>query len=159
MNSNMELELPEPQRDEGNVPAYIIRKRAKNREYWAANKERMRPIQNRNQKRRRAERWGTDIDYRAYLLAQSSVTRAKSLKSLCACCSFEQFVAIYRAAVINNAEVDHIIAYCNGGKHCCKNLQILSIEGHKEKTRKDFAILVPRRLAKNRRPVMKDLFS
>jgi 5-methylcytosine-specific restriction endonuclease McrA len=36
-------------------------------------------------------------------------------------------------------EVDHVIALALGGTHCVKNLQILSVEEHKEKTRRDRA--------------------
>jgi 5-methylcytosine-specific restriction endonuclease McrA len=158
MNSTLEFEFPEPAPSEENVPAYIIRKRAKNREYWAANKERLRPIQRKNQRRRYIETRG-NLDIRAYALAHGSITRAKKLKLLCACCSIDQFIAVYREAVNQRAEVDHIIAYCNGGKHCSKNLQILSVEDHKEKTRRDLEEMVPHRLVKKRKPVIRDLFS
>jgi 5-methylcytosine-specific restriction endonuclease McrA len=63
------------------------------------------------------------------------VARKKGL--LCACCASIDFKMIYAAAKILHAEVDHRIPLALGGLHCLTNLQILTIDEHKTKTRRD----------------------
>jgi 5-methylcytosine-specific restriction endonuclease McrA len=112
------------------IPEYIIRKRARDREYWAKNKERMIGVA------RRSARIRVAADPGRYY-AHSSIARAKKNNALCDCCTIDQFIEIYRAAASLKWQVDHIKPYCRGGIHCCSNLQIISPEKHKIKTRND----------------------
>ena len=61
------------------------------------------------------------------------------LNQTCSCCAKEDFDRIYREAQEKGYEVDHIEPLGLGGLHCLSNLQILSVEDHKEKTKKDIA--------------------
>jgi hypothetical protein len=55
----------------------------------------------------------------------------------CSCCSWSDIERIYEAAAEIGHEVDHIKQLALGGSHCCGNLQILSPESHRYKTKKD----------------------
>lgn len=57
----------------------------------------------------------------------------------CTCCTYAQLNSFYIIAVWCGAEVDHKIPLAMGGKHCCSNLQILTVVNHKKKTRIDAA--------------------
>jgi hypothetical protein len=68
-----------------------------------------------------------------------SVARRRSPGLKCHCCTSAQFKVVYKAAELIGGEVDHVLALALGGLHCVKNLQILSVEQHKEKTKQDLA--------------------
>lgn len=63
--------------------------------------------------------------------------RARRLGQLCNCCTAADFEAVYSQARPWRDEVDHVVPLAAGGKHCTKNLQVLTVEQHKEKTRSD----------------------
>ena len=63
--------------------------------------------------------------------------RARRLGQLCSCCTAADFEALYSLAEPWIHEVDHIVPLAAGGKHCTKNLQVLTVEQHKIKTRTD----------------------
>jgi hypothetical protein len=74
--------------------------------------------------------------------AGNAKARAIRLGIICTCCTFKQIQAIYiRSARKGNCEVDHIIPMIAGGKHCRKNLQILTVEQHKKKTLEQRSIM------------------
>ena len=64
--------------------------------------------------------------------------RAKKVGQLCTCCKPGDFRAIYRKAQLQGGVVDHIVPYRQGGLHCAKNLQVMSPEAHREKTRTEW---------------------
>jgi 5-methylcytosine-specific restriction endonuclease McrA len=68
-----------------------------------------------------------------------ATARRRSAGAKCNCCSTKQIRIVYEAAELIGGEVDHILAFSLGGKHCVKNLQILDVEQHKEKTKRDLA--------------------
>ena len=75
--------------------------------------------------------------------------RAKGRDQICTCCSNVLFDFIYSLARPGIDQVDHIRPLAVGGRHCSKNLQILTIEEHKLKTQKDMAeIAAVRKAAK-----------
>jgi hypothetical protein len=61
--------------------------------------------------------------------------RAALRAARCECCTRKDLRRVYLVAELVCYEVDHVIALANGGKHCCKNLQLLSPEAHREKTK------------------------
>jgi len=80
--------------------------------------------------------YATSAKRRAQIKLHTARRRAVSK---CTCCTAEQFRAVYWAAELVGGEVDHVRALALGGIHCVKNLQILSVEAHKEKTKSDLA--------------------
>jgi 5-methylcytosine-specific restriction endonuclease McrA len=52
----------------------------------------------------------------------------------CECCTTLELRHFYKAAHSWGMQVDHAVALANGGKHCRKNLQVLSVADHKRKT-------------------------
>lgn len=60
-------------------------------------------------------------------------------KQVCACCGNTAFSEMYAFAAAVGGQVDHIVPVVMGGRHCLKNLQVLSVEDHARKTAKDFA--------------------
>ena len=73
------------------------------------------------------------------LAAQSGRYRSKKINQSCACCTTKDFRAIYSQAKASGCEVDHVEPLALGGLHCRHNLQLLTPEEHKEKTRSDMA--------------------
>lgn len=67
-------------------------------------------------------------------LAKQARRRALKANQLCGCCTAADFRAVYRAAAVLRAEVDHRLPLTDGGAHCCKNLQILMPADHRTKT-------------------------
>jgi 5-methylcytosine-specific restriction endonuclease McrA len=63
--------------------------------------------------------------------------RARLRGNLCACCQPQQLLIVYKIAALMGAEVDHVVPIAAGGLHCRKNLQLLSTEDHREKTKTD----------------------
>jgi 5-methylcytosine-specific restriction endonuclease McrA len=83
---------------------------------------------------------------RARNAAYSKLSRERLRGRACECCFGIDFQEIYQRAEMQGAHVDHIVALALGGKHCAKNLQILSIEQHLIKTAADMrAIALARR--------------
>lgn len=66
----------------------------------------------------------------------------------CSCCSKEAIAEIYVKAKANGGQVDHIIPVSLGGAHCLKNLQILTVAEHKEKTARDKRIIAAARMGR-----------
>ena len=73
---------------------------------------------------------GGECRYNGYEWCEACAAR-------CRCCSAKDIRIVYAAAALVGYEVDHIVALANGGKHCCKNLQLLTLAAHKEKTKQD----------------------
>jgi 5-methylcytosine-specific restriction endonuclease McrA len=69
--------------------------------------------------------------------AAAKFSRERDRGRTCDCCVPKDFIAIYREAGLIDAEVDHIVALALGGKHCVKNLQVLTLEQHRMKTNAD----------------------
>jgi len=71
--------------------------------------------------------------------ANKAARRARLLKQRCTCCTAAEIQSVYDAAALcgDGANVDHITPLAVGGLHCVKNLQTLTVEDHKEKTRLD----------------------
>jgi 5-methylcytosine-specific restriction endonuclease McrA len=65
--------------------------------------------------------------------------RMKSAAQVCRCCSAKDFEFVYSLARPGTDEVDHIKPLALGGMHCTKNMQILTVEEHRKKTRQDIA--------------------
>lgn len=63
--------------------------------------------------------------------------RANQFSALCSCCPRESFEPLYASAVAAGCHVDHIRPLSVGGKHCLRNLQILSPADHKAKSARD----------------------
>lgn len=84
---------------------------------------------------------------RATIKLYNARRRSPGLK--CSCCSADLFRPVYYAAELINGEVDHVLALSLGGIHCVKNLQILSREEHKEKTKRDLTAARRLRATKN----------
>ena len=70
-------------------------------------------------------------------MANNALRRARKRQQACTCCKPSEIVALYVAARLTGCEVDHVLALALGGRHCLKNLQILTKEAHKEKTKRD----------------------
>lgn len=81
--------------------------------------------------------WNKTPKGRAALRHHAGVRRAREYAQLCECCDFDRFRSIYEAAEWLHCEVDHRVPLAAGGAHCVKNLQILTIEQHKVKTKLD----------------------
>jgi hypothetical protein len=69
--------------------------------------------------------------------AYQAKRKARKLAQACACCAPEHFKVFYDTDWLGHFEVDHRIALALGGKHCAKNLQVLTPEQHKAKTAAD----------------------
>ena len=85
-------------------------------------------------KRNSAKRCATQAKRRARLLAQR-----------CKCCTDAQLLHFYEVASLVSREVDHKKPLGLGGLHCCANLQILTVEAHREKTVKDLRLIKSRK--------------
>ena len=69
--------------------------------------------------------------------ADVNARRALKRGQRCNCCSSAALRNIYLRAQLRHANVDHKKPLAIGGKHCCKNLQILSPAAHRAKTASD----------------------
>lgn len=78
---------------------------------------------------------------RALYTAHQRSREISKIKQTCTCCSLSDFVGVYAWARTLGDDVDHRIPLILGGRHCVKNLQVLSKKEHKEKTSKDMACL------------------
>lgn len=79
--------------------------------------------------------------------AKAAARRALLLSQRCACCTDDQIRHHYEIAALCGpfAHVDHVVPLALGGLHCAKNLQAITDEEHKEKTRRDMAAIVAAR--------------
>jgi 5-methylcytosine-specific restriction endonuclease McrA len=83
--------------------------------------------------------YANSVARRAHVKLETAYRRAAIANRKCICCTNIMFRTVYAASELVGGEVDHIKAIALGGKHCVKNLQILSVEEHKEKTKRDLA--------------------
>jgi hypothetical protein len=74
---------------------------------------------------------------RARINCMAKYLREAARGRVCSCCVRADFLEIYRQAALMESEVDHIRALALGGKHCVRNLQILSLAEHRLKTDAD----------------------
>lgn len=91
------------------------------------------------QRERERNRWRTP-EGKVERRAAASKRRAVELAQRCACCTDEQLEMAYWLCG-DGVEVDHKIALALGGLHCVHNLQVLTVEQHKIKTRADAAAI------------------
>jgi 5-methylcytosine-specific restriction endonuclease McrA len=69
--------------------------------------------------------------------AKVMARRAVKMQQICRCCTKIQIEELYGAANLVGGEVDHKIPLALGGHHCVKNLQAMTYEDHREKTKSD----------------------
>ena len=88
--------------------------------------------------------WRQSVEGRGYLNASGAVGRARRLSehTELSAVEREKIEKLYTHAAFLDTltgmphEVDHIIGYADGGTHCLSNLQILTVEEHRSKTRR-----------------------
>lgn len=80
----------------------------------------------------------------AQVRARIARRRATLTNARCQCCSDYQFRAFYAKATKLGMEVDHKKALRLGGRHCIENLQLLTSDEHRKKTRADIALMARR---------------
>jgi hypothetical protein len=80
------------------------------------------------------------------LAAYGAIRRASRMQQQCGCCSVKELAEQHVEAKMCGGEVDHRIALNLGGHHCTKNLQVLTIAAHKEKTAIDLRKMASVRL-------------
>lgn len=73
----------------------------------------------------------------AKIKARVARQRARRRNLKCTCCKPSDFHAVYDLALLIGGEVDHVRPLALGGPHCVCNLQVLTAEDHKAKTRLD----------------------
>jgi 5-methylcytosine-specific restriction endonuclease McrA len=108
------------------------RKKATTAAWRAANPER-------EKARSAAWRAANPDAYRAIVSSTNARRRARKLAQICRCCTNAQLLDVYRQA--GGMEVDHIVPLALGGLHCRANMQILTKEEHKAKTRLDLTLI------------------
>jgi hypothetical protein len=81
--------------------------------------------------------WAAANPVRRRVIARNASGRRRAAKrvQICLCCTTAQLLDVYRRP--RGTEVDHIVPLALGGLHCRQNLQILTKEEHKAKTRLD----------------------
>lgn len=84
--------------------------------------------------------WRTQNPDRAREFAHAGFAkcRAKQLRQQCGCCTDAEIFWFYEIAP-RSFEVDHVTPFMLGGRHCTRNLQVLSRQEHVEKTKRDNA--------------------
>lgn len=75
----------------------------------------------------------------AKINAYNAARRAIKRNQLCDCCASKDIRALYAWARKLGCEIDHRRALRLGGLHCLKNLDVLTPEDHKAKTKQDAA--------------------
>lgn len=70
--------------------------------------------------------------------------RARKKNQVCTCCTPEDILSKFRR-MPSHYELDHIIPIAIGGLHCLKNLQALTPEAHKLKTKADMKAIAAHR--------------
>jgi HNH endonuclease len=79
--------------------------------------------------------WKRIYERNKAIYIEGAQRRARNLaRALCKCCSNTARVRIYALAQVQRKEVDHRKPLALGGKHCCKNLQLLTPAAHRKKT-------------------------
>lgn len=117
--------------------------------YRAANVERVREWARASMRRQRdknpekfraRDRARYAAGYRMPRSAKTSAQRKREAgkrQQVCACCNAQAFNEVYARAAEAGLQVDHVVPLALGGQHCCKNLQLLTEQAHKEKTKRD----------------------
>jgi hypothetical protein len=118
----------------------------KNRPLLTAQQQKWRDVNHEKYLEGVRRRYKNNPNVRAQVKQHTARRRASELK--CTCCTKGHFRTVYDAAELIGGEVDHILALALGGLHCTKNLQILSVGEHKEKTKLDLAECRRQRAAK-----------
>ena len=92
--------------------------------------------------------------YRAWLIKNPGANRAKEARrrallkqQRCKCCTDAEIQEIHNIAALcgRGAEVDHRTPLALGGLDCVHNLEALTYEEHKEKTRRDNGMIAAAR--------------
>lgn len=78
---------------------------------------------------------------RGKLNALAANYRSAKLRLTCACCTAADFSALYVTAKRYGKHVDHVLALRLGGRHCIKNLQLLTPTAHRKKTVRDMVLI------------------
>lgn len=82
--------------------------------------------------------------------AQATRARKARIKGLlCDCCTRKDLTLFYALAKALGCEVDHRTPLALNGRHCLKNIQALSREEHKAKTKLDVKAIAAARHAAN----------
>jgi hypothetical protein len=105
--------------------------------YRAANPVRSREWANAHPERSNAIKRKWRKEHPGAVCASNAARRTLARKQRCTCCTNAEIRHVYDIAALIGAEVDHIKPLALGGPHCAKNLQALTVEEHKEKTRMD----------------------
>jgi hypothetical protein len=93
--------------------------------------------------RARARAWRRANPARA--CAYIAIHRTRKRGQDCLHCTVEDIEAIYRQAIALGHQVDHIVPVALGGATCARNLQVLSPQQHREKTKRDLAAIAASR--------------
>lgn len=110
------------------------------REYW-----RQRP----EKQAARVHAWIRRNPERYRSLTRAAANRRRAALSVrCGCCTDADFVAFYHRCPRGH-QVDHVLALALGGAHCIANLQYLTVAQHREKTRRDRALIRAARKARD----------
>jgi 5-methylcytosine-specific restriction endonuclease McrA len=78
--------------------------------------------------------------------ANGAYRRAMKFHQTCNCCTREDVQQLFTLAHMISGHVDHIVPLALGGHHCGKNLQVLTVAAHREKTRRDLGVIALARL-------------
>jgi HNH endonuclease len=86
----------------------------------------------------RRRNWRHIYERNKAMYIEGASRRARNLaRTFCKCCSNKARIRIYALAQVQHKEVDHRKPLALGGKHCCKNLQLLTPSAHRKKTARD----------------------
>jgi hypothetical protein len=127
------------------------RRRVASAKYRAANKKKVNAAQTAYRaKYSHSRQWEKDNPDRVLAIKQdwrkkhpgavraiNASRRVMARKQRCTCCTNADIKRIYETAALTGYDVDHIRPLALGGPHCARNLQILSIDEHKKKTKQD----------------------
>lgn len=115
--------------------------REKSARWYAANRERVLAKRTgwraANPEKARAADAARRRAYPEKINALNQRRRARKQNALCDCCTSADFQSVYDLARLAGFEVDHIEPLALGGKHCRRNLQLMTPEAHKAKTASD----------------------
>lgn len=113
-----------------NTPKHIAAHTERGARYYAKNREYV-----------KAHHAEYARENRGKLNARDAMRKAREVRQICACCTPEERRAPYVWAAALGLCVDHTIALRLGGLHCCKNLNPMTVEDHKKKTKLDMALI------------------
>jgi 5-methylcytosine-specific restriction endonuclease McrA len=140
-----------PERHRASAAAWAAanpeRQKARQAAWYAANSERAKAYSaawytaNREKAQATIAAWraANPDAWRVITSSKSARRRARKLAQICHCCTTTQLLDVYRQA--GGMEVDHIVPLALGGLHCRANMQILTKEEHKAKTRLDLTLI------------------